>query len=73
MEKDFDSKLVLQGNGANVSRSKSFSFKAPQESFTSHDFEFGKIYGVGSYSKVSNFLTISSFFHSPIRQCGFDS
>ncbi|CAL9229147.1 unnamed protein product [Arabidopsis halleri] len=52
MEKDVDSKLVLQGNGANVSRSKSFSFKAPQENFTSHDFEFGKIYGVGSYSKV---------------------
>ncbi|XP_010452349.1 PREDICTED: 3-phosphoinositide-dependent protein kinase 1-like [Camelina sativa] len=57
MEKEFDSKLVLQGtssssNGANVSRSKSFSFKAPQENFSSHDFEFGKIYGVGSYSKV---------------------
>ncbi|XP_010490963.1 PREDICTED: 3-phosphoinositide-dependent protein kinase 1-like [Camelina sativa] len=59
MEKEFDSKLVLQGtssssssNGANVSRSKSFSFKAPQENFTSHDFQFGKIYGVGSYSKV---------------------
>jgi len=68
MEKEFDSKLVLQGNssnGANVSRSKSFSFKAPQENFTSHDFEFGKIYGVGSYSKVSIFITI--FY------CGFDS
>lgn len=70
MENEFDSKLVLQGNsssskGANVSRSKSFSFKAPQENFTSHDFEFGKIYGVGSYSKVSNFSTISSFFISP--------
>ncbi|EOA20487.1 hypothetical protein CARUB_v10000799mg [Capsella rubella] len=58
MEKEFDSKLVLQGtsssssNGANVSRSKSFSFKAPQENFSSNDFQFGKIYGVGSYSKV---------------------
>ncbi|ESQ40363.1 hypothetical protein EUTSA_v10013385mg [Eutrema salsugineum] len=52
MEKEFDSKLVLQGNGGNVSRSKSFSFKAPQENFTIQDFELGKIYGVGSYSKV---------------------
>ncbi|KAJ0243909.1 3-phosphoinositide-dependent protein kinase 1 [Hirschfeldia incana] len=55
MEKEFDSKLVLQGNnggGSSVSRSKSFSFKAPQESFTIQDFQLGKIYGVGSYSKV---------------------
>ncbi|KAH0861583.1 hypothetical protein HID58_089844 [Brassica napus] len=54
MEKEFDSKLVLQGNGngGSVSRSKSFSFKAPQESFTIQDFQLGKIYGVGSYSKV---------------------
>ncbi|CAN6866952.1 unnamed protein product [Brassica oleracea] len=52
MEKEFDSKLVLQGNVGSVSRSKSFSFKAPQESFTIQDFQLGKIYGVGSYSKV---------------------
>ncbi|KAH0907935.1 hypothetical protein HID58_039762 [Brassica napus] len=52
MEKEFDSKLVLQGNGGSVSRSKSFSFKAPQENFTIQDFQLGKIYGVGSYSKV---------------------
>ncbi|KAF8115266.1 hypothetical protein N665_0029s0103 [Sinapis alba] len=52
MEKEFESKLVLQGNGGSVSRSKSFSFKAPQENFTIHDFQLGKIYGVGSYSKV---------------------
>lgn len=64
MEKDFDSKLKLQNNssshggsggggfGGNVSRSKSFAFRAPQEHFTIQDFELGKIYGVGSYSKV---------------------
>ena len=57
MEKEFDSKLTLQGNnggdgGASISRSKSFAFKAPQENFTIQDFELDKIYGVGSYSKV---------------------
>ncbi|OWM87625.1 hypothetical protein CDL15_Pgr022738 [Punica granatum] len=68
MEKDFDSKLGIQGernvssssnnnnnnNGgsSNVQRSKSFAFRAPQENFTIQDFELGKIYGVGSYSKV---------------------
>lgn len=56
MEKDFDAKLNVQGNssnGGNVPRSKSFAFRAPQENFTIQDFELGKIYGVGSYSKVS--------------------
>ncbi|KAL6123948.1 hypothetical protein ACLB2K_076464 [Fragaria x ananassa] len=63
MEKDFDAKLKIQGNsssnggnggGANstVRKSKSFAFRAPQENFTIQDFELGKIYGVGSYSKV---------------------
>lgn len=57
MEKDFDAKLRIQpnssnGGGGNVQRSKSFAFRAPQENFTVHDFELGKIYGVGSYSKV---------------------
>lgn len=63
MEKDFDAKLKIQGNsssnggnggGANstVQKSKSFAFRAPQENFTIQDFELGKIYGVGSYSKV---------------------
>ncbi|KAK7279521.1 hypothetical protein RJT34_24574 [Clitoria ternatea] len=68
MEKDFDSKLNIQGNssssngggggggaaaaGNNVQRSKSFAFRAPQENYTIQDFELGKIYGVGSYSKV---------------------
>ncbi|GAV77802.1 Pkinase domain-containing protein [Cephalotus follicularis] len=62
MEKDFDSKLRIQGNNSSnvggsggagsVQRAKSFSFRAPQENFTIQDFELGKIYGVGSYSKV---------------------
>ncbi|XP_050210061.1 3-phosphoinositide-dependent protein kinase 2 [Mercurialis annua] len=39
-------------NIANVQRSKSFAFRAPQENFSIQDFELGKIYGVGSYSKV---------------------
>lgn len=62
MEKDFDSKLKIQrsssssngggGGAGNVQRSKSFAFRAPQENYTIQDFELGKIYGVGSYSKV---------------------
>ncbi|KAL9419199.1 hypothetical protein AB3S75_037036 [Citrus x aurantiifolia] len=58
MEKDFDSKLRIEGNNNSstncptVQRSKSFAFRAPQEHFSIQDFELGKIYGVGSYSKV---------------------
>ena len=76
MDKDFNSKLRIQGtndnnNNSNSSsnvgaskndqRSKSFSFRAPQENFSIQDFELGKIYGVGSYSKVS-FLKFKGFF-----------
>lgn len=67
MESEFNSKLkVSSGSSApdidgsnenrNVQRSKSFAFKAPQENFNVQDFELGKIYGVGSYSKVCHFL-----------------
>lgn len=62
MEKDFDSKLRLEmgkkvpagdaGGGHRLERSPSFVFRAPQEQFTINDFEVGKTYGVGSYSKV---------------------
>lgn len=64
MEKDFDSKLRLEmgkkvpggdaggGHGHRLERSQSFVFRAPQEQFTINDFEVGKTYGVGSYSKV---------------------
>ncbi|KAL5974516.1 hypothetical protein ACLOJK_031181 [Asimina triloba] len=54
MEKDFDSKLRLQESADNsrMQRSKSITFRAPQEHFTIQEFELGKIYGVGSYSKV---------------------
>ncbi|WOL03559.1 3-phosphoinositide-dependent protein kinase 2 [Canna indica] len=58
MEKDFDSKLRLQqpspapGGGPAVQRTNSIVFRAPQEQFTINDFELGKVYGVGSFSKV---------------------
>ncbi|VFQ74553.1 unnamed protein product [Cuscuta campestris] len=52
MEKEFDSKVKLQSSPSNSQRSKSFTFRAPQEDFSIQDFELGKIYGVGSYSKV---------------------
>ncbi|KAH0763624.1 hypothetical protein KY290_019697 [Solanum tuberosum] len=51
MEQELDSKLRIE-NTPNPQRSKSFAFRAPQENFTIQDFELGKIYGVGSYSKV---------------------
>ncbi|KAK9153809.1 hypothetical protein Sjap_001289 [Stephania japonica] len=52
MEKDFESKLRLQNPNQGVQRSKSIVFRAPQENFSIQDFQLGKIYGVGSYSKV---------------------
>lgn len=55
MERDFEAKLKLQhqqGENNTVQKSKSMNFRAPQEQFTINDFELGKIYGVGSYSKV---------------------
>lgn len=63
MDKDFEAKLRLQntsagaavaagGNPNGVPRSRSITFRAPQEQFNIQDFELGKIYGVGSYSKV---------------------
>ncbi|OVA19440.1 Protein kinase domain [Macleaya cordata] len=55
MEKEFETKLHLQNpnnNNTPVQRSKSFVFRAPQEQFSIQDFQLGKIYGVGSYSKV---------------------
>ncbi|XP_020595599.1 3-phosphoinositide-dependent protein kinase 1-like [Phalaenopsis equestris] len=50
MEKNFETELRLQHSPAQ--RSNSITFRAPQEPFTIRDFEIGKIYGVGSYSKV---------------------
>ncbi|XP_019192283.1 PREDICTED: 3-phosphoinositide-dependent protein kinase 2-like isoform X2 [Ipomoea nil] len=52
MEKESDSKGKLECNSPSAGKSKNFSFRAPQEKFTIQDFELGKIYGVGSYSKV---------------------
>lgn len=72
MERDFDSKLRLQqssptagGGGSTVQRTNSIVFRAPQEQFTINDFDLGKLYGVGSYSKVrSFFLSRSRLFVS---------
>lgn len=51
MEREFESKLRLQRNNGG-SGSSSIAFRAPQEDFSVGDFDLGKIYGVGSYSKV---------------------
>lgn len=69
MEKEFDSKMRIQSNSSSSNndgnndpqRSKSFAFRAPQENFSIQDFELGKIYGGGSYSKVQSFIPSSSF------------
>ncbi|XP_020093549.1 3-phosphoinositide-dependent protein kinase 2-like isoform X1 [Ananas comosus] len=52
MEKDFEAKLRVQQGGGSVQRTNSIAFRAPQEQFSINDFELGRIYGVGSYSKV---------------------
>ncbi|VFQ96478.1 unnamed protein product [Cuscuta campestris] len=52
LEREFESMARLESNPSSVGRSTSFSFRAPQEKFSIQDFELGKIYGVGSYSKV---------------------
>lgn len=64
MEQALDSKLRIDNSSPNPQRSKSFVFRAPQEHFTIQDFELGKIYGVGSYSKVT-------FFALPYLLCQF--
>lgn len=63
MEQEFDAKLKIQNNSApnTAQRSKSFAFRAPQENFTIQDFELGKIYGVGSYSKVRFLILFTQF------------
>jgi 3-phosphoinositide dependent protein kinase-1 len=60
MERDFAARLRLAHSTAPSSAPPASSapsvgriaFRAPQEQFTVDDFELGKIYGVGSYSKV---------------------
>ncbi|KAK8691727.1 hypothetical protein V6N13_075226 [Hibiscus sabdariffa] len=52
-KKDDDENCSSHGGASNnILKSKSFTFRAPQENFSIQDFELGKIYGVGSYSKV---------------------
>lgn len=52
MDRDFEAKLKLEHQQPAPQKSNTINFKAPQENFTVNDFELGKIYGVGSYSKV---------------------
>lgn len=64
MERDFAARLRLAHSPAPAASSAppasssptagGIAFRAPQEQFTIDDFELGKIYGVGSYSKVVN-------------------
>ncbi|KAF3777773.1 3-phosphoinositide-dependent protein kinase 2 [Nymphaea thermarum] len=56
MEREFEQKVGLNTGSRHEScngstRSRNFAFRAPQENFTINDFELGKFYGVGSYSK----------------------
>ena len=67
MERDFEAKLKLQHQQtpppaeSPVQRSGSITFRAPQEQFSINDFELGKFYGVGSYSKVFVWVLLSAF------------
>lgn len=66
MERDFAARLRLAHSPAPAASSAppasssptvgGIAFRAPQEQFTVDDFELGKIYGVGSYSKVVKLL-----------------
>jgi 3-phosphoinositide dependent protein kinase-1 len=65
MEKEFESKLRLQQQQQQLAkkqeamqRANSIAFRAPQEQFTIDNFELGKMYGTGSYSKVLFFFYI---------------
>lgn len=62
-----DDARKLQNNSpqdakADAHKPKNFTFRAPQEHFNIQDFELGKIYGVGSYSKVKFSLLFNYFW-----------
>ena len=65
MERDFAARLRLAPSPSSASASSAsasptaaaaagggIAFRAPQEQFTADEFDLGKIYGIGSYSKV---------------------
>ena len=60
MERDFAARLRLAHSpspatpaaASSPTAAGGIAFRAPQEQFTAADFVLGKIYGVGSYSKV---------------------
>ncbi|EHA8589384.1 hypothetical protein COCNU_scaffold009510G000010 [Cocos nucifera] len=71
MEKDFEVKLRLQQQSplpsskpSSMQRNSSIAFRAPQEQFTIDDFELGKIYGVGSYSKKKRLSEDEACFYA---------
>lgn len=71
MEKEFESKLRLQQQQQGtkqqaMQRANSIAFRAPQEQFTIDDFELGKMYGTGSYSKVHFFFLYLIGFYTLI-------
>jgi 3-phosphoinositide dependent protein kinase-1 len=64
MERDFAARLRLAPSpsasptaaaAAGGGGGGGIAFRAPQEQFTVDDFDIGKIYGVGSYSKVIHY------------------
>lgn len=68
MEKEFESKLRLQQQQQGtkqqaLQRNNSIAFRAPQEQFAIDDFELGKMYGTGSYSKVHSFYVFDWFLY----------
>ncbi|KAJ6817294.1 3-phosphoinositide-dependent protein kinase 1-like [Iris pallida] len=54
MEREFEAKVRMEQRqrSSGASRTSNLRFRAPQENFTADDFGMGKLYGVGSYSKV---------------------
>lgn len=78
MEREFEQKVALNTGSRDEScngatRSRNFAFRAPQENFTINDFDLGKLYGVGSYSKVDKENPLSHFLCFPHIRCLFTS
>lgn len=69
MERDFAARLRLAHSpspatpaaaaSSSPTAAGGIAFRAPQEQFTADDFVLGKIYGVGSYSKVLLLLLLA--------------
>ena len=55
-------KMEETGSTADPRGKQRRNFRAPQEPFTASDFSYGKLLGLGSYSKVFFYSYISIFF-----------